>query len=426
MFTDRAKIFVKGGDGGAGALTFRREKHVPRGGPDGGSGGKGGDVVIEVAGHHNTLQDYRHRHHFAAESGGRGAKNRRHGRQGADLVLRVPLGTVVMDEAGAVLGDLVVPKQRLVVAPGGRGGRGNATFKTSTHQAPRFAELGAPGESRWLTLELKLVADVGLVGLPNAGKSTVLAAASAARPKIADYPFTTLEPVLGVVEIDPETSFVMADVPGLIEGAHQGAGLGLQFLRHLERTRLLIHVLDVSQGSAEKLWDDYQQVRAELRKYSAQLARRPHLVGLNKMDAVQDQAAVTALRQRLMRARRRAFTLSAATGEGVRELMQGAAAALHRARTQPAEKPVPALKVYRGPATAEPFKIEPIEGGFTVSGSQLERLIAMTDLSNPEALSRFQRTLDRWGLTEALEKHGARGGETVRIRDAEFIYDPRR
>ncbi|HYS30590.1 MAG TPA: GTPase ObgE, partial [Candidatus Limnocylindria bacterium] len=402
MFTDRANIFVKGGDGGAGALTFRREKHVPRGGPDGGSGGKGGDVVIEVAGHHNTLQDYRHRHHFAAESGGRGAKNRRHGRQGADLILRVPLGTVVMDEPGAVLGDLVVPKQRLVVALGGRGGRGNATFKTSTHQAPRFAELGAPGESRWLTMELKLVADVGLVGLPNAGKSTVLAAASAARPKIADYPFTTLEPVLGVVEIDPETSFVMADVPGLIEGAHQGAGLGLQFLRHLERTRLLIHVLDVSQGSAEKLWDDYQQVRAELRKYSAQLARRPHLVGLNKMDAVHDQAAVTALRQRLMRARRRTFTLSAATGEGVRELMRGAATALHRARTQSAEKPVPALKVYRGPATAEPFKIEPIEGGFTVSGSQLERLIAMTDLSNPEALSRFQRTLDRWGLTEAL------------------------
>src|SRR5207245_3084516 len=358
MFTDRVKIFVKGGDGGAGALTFRREKHVPRGGPDGGSGGKGGDVVIEVAGHHNTLQDYRHRHHFSAESGGRGAKNRRHGRQGADLVLRVPLGTVVVDDVGAVLGDLVVPKQRLVVAPGGRGGRGNATFKTSTHQAPRFAELGAPGESRWLTLELKLVADVGLVGLPNAGKSTVLAAASAARPKIADYPFTTLEPVLGVVEIDPETSFVMADVPGLIEGAHQGAGLGLQFLRHLERTRLLIHVLDVSQGSAEKLWDDYQQVRAELRKYSAQLARRPHLLALNKMDAVQDQAAVTALRQRLMRARRRTFTLSAATGEGVRELTQGAAAALHRARTQPAEKPVPALKVYRGPATAEPFKIE--------------------------------------------------------------------
>ena len=426
MFTDRVKIFVKAGAGGAGALSFRREKHVPRGGPDGGSGGKGGDVIIEVAGHHNSLQDYRHRHHFAAESGGRGGGNRRHGRNGADLMLRVPQGTLVSDEAGTVLGDLVAPRQRLVAAKGGRGGRGNATFKTSTHQAPRFAELGEPGETRWLTLELKLVADIGLVGLPNAGKSTLLAAASAARPKIADYPFTTLEPVLGVVEIDPQTSFVMADLPGLIEGAHTGAGLGLQFLRHLARTRLLIHVLDVSAGSAAKLWADYQQVRAELRQYSQELARRPHLVALNKMDAVQDQAAVMALRQRLMRARRRTFLLSAATNDGVKELMLAAAAALHRVGAQPAAAPIPALKVYRGPATAEPFVIERVDGGFSVSGSQLERLLAMTDLSNPEALARFQRTLDRWGLTEALEKHGARGGETVRIKDAEFIYDPRR
>jgi GTP-binding protein len=342
------------------------------------------------------------------------------------VILRVPAGTLVTDEAGTVLGDLVAPRQRLVVAKGGRGGRGNATFKSSTHQTPRFAELGEPAESRWLQLELKLIADVGLVGLPNAGKSTLLAAASAARPKIAEYPFTTLEPVLGVVEIDPDTSFVMADVPGLIEGAHAGAGLGLQFLRHLERTRLLIHVLDVSAGPAEQLWRDYQQVRAELRRYNPQLARRPHLVALNKTDAVQDQAAVMALRQRLMRSRRRTYMLSAATGEGVAPLMRAAAAALHRTRAQPAAEPLPALKVYRGPAEAEPFVIESMDGGFMVSGNQLERLIAMTDLTNPEALSRFQRTLDRWGLTEALERHGARGGETVRIRDVEFIYDPHR
>jgi GTP-binding protein len=426
VFTDRVKIFVKGGTGGAGALTFRREKHVPRGGPDGGSGGKGGDVVVEVSGHHNALQDYRHRHHFAAESGGRGGGNRRHGRNGADTILRVPPGTLITDEAGTVLGDLIASRQRIVVARGGRGGRGNATFKTSTHQAPRFAELGEPGESRWLTLELKLMADVGLVGLPNAGKSTLLAAASAARPKIADYPFTTLEPVLGVVEVDPETSFVMADLPGLIEGAHAGAGLGLQFLRHIERTRLLIHVLDVSSGSAEKLWNDYQQIRGELRRYNRQLASRPHLVTLNKMDAVEDQAAVMTLRQRLMRARRRTYLLSAATGDGVKALMQAAAAALHRTRAEPAAPPLPALKVYRGPAEAEPFVIEPIDAGFMVSGNQLERLLAMTDLTNPEALARFQRMLDRWGLTEALERHGARGGETVRIKDVEFIYDPRR
>jgi len=399
---------------------------VPRGGPDGGTGGKGGDVVIEVSGHHNSLSDYRHKHHFAAASGERGGGNRRHGKQGADLVLRVPAGTLVTDEDGPVLGDLVAPRQRLVVARGGRGGRGNASFKTSTHQAPRFAELGEPGESRWVTLELKLVADVGLVGLPNAGKSTLLAAASAARPKIADYPFTTLEPVLGVVEIDPQTTFVMADLPGLIEGAHAGAGLGLQFLRHVERTRLLIHVLDVSAGSAEKLWADYQQVRTELRRYNQPLARQPHLVALNKMDAIQDQSAVKTLRQRFMRARRRTFLISAATRQGVPELMAAAGGALHRLRPQPAAAPVPALKVYSGPASAEPFVIERMDGGFIVSGSQLERLLAMTDLSNPEALARFQRTLDRWGLTEALEKHGAQGGETVRIKDAEFIYDPHR
>jgi len=425
MFTDRVKIFVKAGDGGAGALSFRREKYVPRGGPDGGNGGRGGNVVLEVSRQLNSLQDYRYRHHFAAGRGGRGGGSRRHGKDGTDVVLQVPPGTVVKDEDGKTIADLIGAEQRLVVARAGRGGRGNASFKTSTRQTPRFAELGEPGESRWLWLELKLIADVGLVGLPNAGKSTLLAAASAARPKIADYPFTTLEPVLGVVELADDATFTMADLPGLIEGAHAGAGLGLQFLRHVERTRVLIHVIDAAAGNRDRLWNDYQQVRSELKKYSAALARRPHLVALNKMDAVRDPSEVLAFRQRLVKLRRRTFPISAATREGVDDLLWAAWRMLER-RKAAAPEPLPALKVYRGPSSADPFTIEVVEDGFRVSGQQLERLLAMTDITNPEGLAHFQRMLDRWGLNDALARHGARGGETVKISDVEFLYDPER
>jgi GTP-binding protein len=426
MFTDRVKIFVKGGDGGAGALSFRREKYVPRGGPDGGNGGRGGSVVLEVSRQLNSLQDYRFKHHFAAVRGGRGGGSRRHGKDAPDIVLQVPPGTLVKDEDGKTLADLVADRQRLVVARSGRGGRGNASFKTSTRQTPRFAELGEPGESRWLWLELKLIADVGLLGLPNAGKSTLLSAASAAKPKIADYPFTTLEPVLGVVELAEDATFVMADLPGLIEGAHAGAGLGLQFLRHVDRTRVLIHVIDATGGDQHQLWKDYQQVRAELKKYSAPLARRPHLIALNKMDAVADPAEVLAFRQRLVKLRRRAFPISAATGEGVQDLLWAAWRMLERRKHEAPSEPLPALKVYRGPTSAEPFTIKPVDGGFLVSGNQLERLLAMTDMTNPEGLAHFQRMLDRWGLNDALARHGARGGETVRISDVEFLYDPDR
>jgi GTP-binding protein len=426
MFTDRVKVFVKAGDGGGGQLSFRREKFVPRGGPDGGNGGRGGNVVVEVSRQLNSLQDFRFKHHFAAERGGKGGGSRRHGKDAADIVLQVPPGTLIKDEEGKTLADLVSDRQRLVVARAGRGGRGNASFKTSTRQTPRFAELGEPGESRWLWLELKLIADVGLVGLPNAGKSTLLSVASAARPKIADYPFTTLEPVLGVVELADDASFVMADLPGLIEGAHEGAGLGLQFLRHVERTRALIHLIDASSGDRQKLWNDYQQVRTELKKYSPALARRPQLIALSKMDAVSDTSEVVAFRQRLVKLRRRTFPISAVTGDGVQDLLWATQRTLQRRRERAAAEPLPALKVYRGPTTADPFTIEPVEGGFRVSGDQLERLLAMTDMTNPEGLAHFQRMLDRWGLNEALARHGARGGETVRISEVEFLYDPER
>jgi GTPase len=426
MFTDRVKIFVKAGDGGGGALSFRREKYVPRGGPDGGNGGRGGNVVLEVSRQLNSLHDYRFKHHFAAARGGRGGGSRRHGKDAADIVLQVPPGTLVKDEEGKTLADLIADRQRLVVGRAGRGGRGNASFKTSTRQTPRFAELGEPGESRWLWLELKLIADVGLVGLPNAGKSTLLSAASAARPKIADYPFTTLEPVLGVVELADDASFVMADLPGLIEGAHAGAGLGLQFLRHVERTRAMIHVIDAAAGDREKLWTDYQQVRAELKKYSPALSRRPQLIALNKMDAVTDSSEVLAFRQRLVKLRRRSFPISAVVGEGVQDLLWATYRTLERRRDKAAPEPLPALKVYRGPSTAEPFSIEAVDGGFRVSGNQLERLLAMTDITNPEGLAHFQRMLDRWGLNDALARHGARGGERVIISEVEFLYDPER
>jgi GTP-binding protein len=426
MFTDRVKIFVKGGDGGAGALSFRREKFVPRGGPDGGNGGRGGNVVLEVSRQVNSLQDYRFKHHFPAGRGGRGGGSRRHGKDAIDIVLPVPPGTLVKDEEGKTVADLVAQGQRLVVARGGRGGRGNASFKTSTRQTPRFAELGEPGQSTWLWLELRLIADVGLLGLPNAGKSTLLSAASAAKPKIAEYPFTTLEPVLGVVELAEDVTFVMADLPGLIEGAHAGAGLGLQFLRHVDRTRVLIHVIDAAAGDQHQLWSDYQQVRTELKKYSVALARRPHLVALNKMDAVTDASEVLAFRQRLVKLRRRTFAISAATGDGVPDLLWAGWRMLEKRKGEPAPPPLPALKVYRGPTSAEPFTIEPVEGGFLVSGDQLERLLAMTDMTNPEGLAHFQRMLDRWGLNDALARHGAHGGEMVRISDVEFVYDPQR
>jgi len=426
MFVDRVKVFVKAGDGGGGQLSFRREKFVPRGGPDGGNGGRGGNVVLEVSRQLNSLQDYRFKHHFAAERGGKGGGSRRHGKDAPDIVLQVPPGTLVKDEEGKTLADLVSDRQRLVVARAGRGGRGNASFKTSTRQTPRFAELGEPGESRWLWLELKLIADVGLVGLPNAGKSTLLSVASAARPKIADYPFTTLEPVLGVVELADDASFVMADLPGLIEGAHEGAGLGLQFLRHVERTRALIHLIDASSGDRQKLWNDYQQVRTELKKYSPALARRPQLIALTKMDAVTETSEVVAFRQRLVKLRRRTFPISAVTGDGVQDLLWATQRTLQRRREKATAEPLPALKVYRGPTTADPFTIEPVEGGFRVSGDQLERLLAMTDMTNPEGLAHFQRMLDRWGLNDALARHGARGGETVRISEVEFLYDPER
>ncbi len=321
MFVDTARIYVKAGDGGKGAVSFRREKYVPAGGPDGGDGGDGGDVIVEADGSMLTLMDFRHRKRYRAENGHPGAGADKHGRNGAGEVVRVPPGTVVRDAAtGEVVADLVSPGQSAVVARGGKGGRGNARFATPRRQAPRYAQPGIAGEERWLELELKLLADVGLVGLPNVGKSTLISWMSAARPKIADYPFTTLVPNLGVVDVGDGRSFVVADIPGLIEGAHGGAGLGHEFLRHVERTRVLVHVLDLAAEERDPV-HDFEVIEDELRLYSPELATRPTVVAANKIDLPQARGRLGRVREALAARGLEVHAISAVTGEGVRELV---------------------------------------------------------------------------------------------------------
>ena len=332
MFIDRAVIQVKAGDGGNGCVSFRREKFVPKGGPDGGDGGHGGDVILVADESLSTLLDFQYRHHFRAQNGSHGQGSTRHGKRGGSLIVPLPVGTVVKDTStGDLIADLLQHGQQIVAARAGRGGRGNARFATSTRRAPRIAEPGTPGQERRLELELKLIADVGLVGFPNAGKSTLLRAVSAARPKIADYPFTTTEPYLGVVALPDGRSFVLADVPGLIEGAHQGAGLGHEFLRHISRTRVLIHLIDLSAPDRDPL-GDFAVVNSELWQYDPVLKQRPMLVALNKVDIPEARAKVQHVARAIAAGGSPAFPISGATGEGVETLMKAAAQALDEAR----------------------------------------------------------------------------------------------
>ena len=341
MFVDEVEIHVRAGDGGRGCISFRREKYVPRGGPNGGDGGRGGSVIVEADEGLGTLLDFRYRRHYTAQRGGHGEGSDRHGASGDDLVLRVPVGTTIHEpHAGVLLGDLTANGERLEVARGGRGGRGNARFATSTNRAPRRADPGEAGEERTLRLELRLLADVGVVGFPNAGKSTLVSRLSAARPKIADSPFTTLVPTLGLVRLDEEQSFVIADVPGLIPGASEGKGLGLRFLRHLERTRLLVHLLDLDPATGRDPVEDWKTIQAELREYSPELAARPQLIAANKIDL--DGAAPRLKRVVAMARRRRlpVFPLAARTGQGLAELRAALGAALQTAGDHAAGAPV--------------------------------------------------------------------------------------
>lgn len=419
MFIDRVKIYVKAGNGGNGMSTFRREKYVPHGGPSGGDGGRGGDVILKVSSHVNTLLDLRYRKHHRAEHGEHGASSNKHGKMGQDLVIMVPPGTIVYDDdTDQPVADLTELEQTVIIAKGGRGGRGNARFATSTQQAPTFAEQGEPGQERYLRLELKLLADVGLAGFPNAGKSTLLAHVSAARPKIADYPFTTLTPNLGVVKID-ECTFVMADIPGLIEGAHLGQGLGHEFLRHIERTRVILHVVDAAGWDGRDPLEDFHAINHELAQYAPDLAERPQIVALNKMDLPQAQERKQALTQKLESLGHQVFSISAVTGQGVQQMLRATAALLEVALppqplviAEPVEADKAALFV-----TAE-------DDVFVVRGNQVERRVAMTNLNNEEALLRLQHALRRYGVFDALQAAGVQPGDTVRIRDFEFDYVP--
>lgn len=418
MFVDVARIYVKGGDGGRGSNSVRREKFVPMGGPWGGDGGRGGDVVFVVDPGLNTLIDFKYQKHFKAQRGEHGGPKGMHGRKGEDLVVKVPPGTVVKDDdTGEVLFDLVEPGQRAVVARGGRGGRGNMRFATPTNKCPTFYEKGEPGEERWLLLELKVVADVGLVGFPNAGKSTFLAAVSAARPKIANYPFTTLTPVLGVVDLGEGRSFVIADIPGLIEGAHQGVGLGHEFLRHVERTKVLIHVLDGAGTEGRDPLSDFDVIQNELRAYNPELAARPTLVAFNKMDLPEARENLPRVREALEARGYRVFPISGATREGFRPLLQAAYGLIQQ--WVPPEPAAPEVeKVYR--PKEEGWRIYRYGGMWHVEGKEIERLVAMTMWENDEAVARFLRILRLKGIEQALREAGAEDGDTVRICDIEF------
>jgi GTPase len=425
MFLDRVRIWVRAGDGGAGAATFRREAHVPRGGPDGGDGGRGGSVYVRVDPGQTTLRDFQHRHHFRAEPGGRGERAKRHGKAGDDLHLDVPPGTAILDDAtGALVADLVAVGQEALVARGGRGGLGNVHFATSTHQTPHHAQKGEPGEERWVRLELRLIADVGLVGLPNAGKSTLLAALTAARPRIAAYPFTTLEPNLGVMDLgdeDPRRPTI-ADVPGLIEGASTGAGLGHAFLRHVERTRVLVHLVD---GSDPDPGWDFGVIREELEAHDPALLEKPILVVLNKLDLPGVAAAWPAFRREREREGIDPIAISAATGQGLDELRARLARVLPSAE-ELAEPPEPSgVVVHRLEAAGEAFSLaRDADGVLRVRGRRIERLAAQTDFAVEESAERFQRDLVRTGVDGALRAAGVAPGDTVRIGSIELEWEP--
>lgn len=421
MFYDTAKIFVKAGDGGNGVVAFRREKYIPEGGPSGGDGGHGGSVILVVDPGLRTLVDFRYQRHYRAERGQHGQGKEMHGRRGENLFLRVPPGTVIRDaDTREWLADLVEPEQEVVVVQGGRGGRGNARFVSSTQRVPAFAEKGEPGEERWLELELKVLADVGLIGFPNAGKSTLISRISAARPKIADYPFTTLVPNLGVVRLEEGHSFVVADIPGIIEGAHTGAGLGHQFLRHVERTRLLLHLVDTAGTEGRDPLEDIEVIQRELMLYSPALATRPQVLVANKVDLPGTEENLKRIQQRYG-SEHEIFAVSALTGIGLSALVGRVAELVDQ--LLPPEKPEAEAngeKVTRV-KEEEGFTIAQEEGVWVIRGKNLERLCAMTDFNNEAAVRRFQNIMRKIGVDEALRQAGVKVGDTVRVQ--EILFD---
>lgn len=451
MFTDKVHIYVKGGDGGAGCMSFRREAHVPKGGPDGGDGGHGGDVVLEADASVSSLIDYRYKHHFKATRGTHGKGSRMHGARGEDLVLKVPVGTVVREyfedtkETGDIIADLTHDGERVTVANGGVGGRGNIHFVTSTRRAPAFAELGEPAQDGWVELEMKLMADAALVGVPSAGKSSLIARMSAARPKIADYPFTTLVPNLGVVKGD-EYNFVVADVPGLIEGAHEGRGLGHEFLRHIERTALILHVVDMTGGyEGRDPVEDYRIINRELALYADELACRPRIVVANKCDVPGVEDNIRRLEEEVRKdaiaaaggnefadgveEASRVFKISALTGKGVDSLIHATANKVHELREEAREKQQAEVQYdriweHKREQKDRSYTVRKLSDGiFRVEGALIERMVVQTDWENEEALAFLQHRFNRMGLEKELIKAGAVNGDEIRIVGRAFEFE---
>lgn len=429
MFVDKAKIYVKGGDGGDGIVAFRREKYVPEGGPAGGDGGKGGDVIFRVDEGLRTLMDFRYQRHFKAQKGEKGRNKSQHGANAENMVVRVPPGTVIInDDTQEVLADLTRHGQQIVVARGGRGGRGNIRFATPNNPAPELAEHGEEGEERWIVLELKVMADVGLVGFPSVGKSTLLSVVSSAKPKIGAYHFTTITPNLGVVEVGEGRSFVMADLPGLIEGAHEGVGLGHEFLRHVERTRLIIHVVDMAGSEGRDPFEDWQKINGELRQYNADLEKRPQIVAANKMDMPEAVGNLEKFRKQVSEVRGdlEIMPISSLTRQGVQELLYRVADLLDQI-PEPAIEEVTELeerKIYKLDKREddESFTIRRENEMFIVESVKIERMMKRMQLNSHDAILKLARTLRHMGVDEELRKRGAKDGTLVRIGDFEFEF----
>lgn len=425
MFVDRARINVKSGKGGNGAVSFRREPFVPEGGPDGGDGGKGGDVIFEASSSYRTLMDFKYKKKYEAEPGQDGMKKKKFGKNGENLVIKVPPGTVIIDElTGLVMKDLVHDGDSVVVVKGGKGGKGNVHFKNSVRQAPNFAEAGGPARERNIILELKLIADVGLLGFPNVGKSTLLSVSTSARPKIANYHFTTITPNLGVVQIY-DSSFVMADIPGLVEGAHEGTGLGLDFLKHVDRTKVLVHVVDIAGSEGRDPVEDFDKINDELVKYSERLAKKPQIVVGNKSDLVFDEDTVERFKKHVEDKGYQFFLMSAATNQGVREVLSAAAKALAELPEEEEQYEFYDFSMDdEEPDYREIYTyVDDEDGAFVIEGKQLTKIFDSTNFNDMESLRYLYKYIENKGAISELKELGLKEGDTVRIKDYEFEYE---
>lgn len=424
MFIDFAEIYIKAGDGGDGAVSFRREKYIPNGGPDGGDGGAGGNVIFKADPGLRTLMDFRYKRKYVAQRGENGSKRNRSGKSGTDLVIKVPLGTIVKDkETGRIIADISQERQEVIIARGGKGGAGNQHFATPTRQVPNFARSGSPGQEFTAILELKLIADVGLLGFPNVGKSTLLSMVSSARPKIANYHFTTLSPNLGVVSLGEGESFVIADIPGLIEGAHEGAGLGHNFLRHVERTRLLIHVVDIAEIDGRDAISDFDIINRELEMYNPELAKRPQIIAANKIDVLNETGKLEKFKVEMGKRGYKVFEISAATNQGINDLIRYTYEQLKTLPEVVLFDPSEEIDIDIAPEEP-PYTVRRENETYVVEGPWVDKILGSVNFNDRESLQYFQRVMKNMGVIDALEKKGIEEGDTVRIGVMEFDYIP--